>query len=85
MHSIPNSVENVDNMPPDQVSKASSAVETGPAEMHSSASSKSDHDDVVKGEKKIPKIICLEITCLYLGSNLLLCGFLCYVFTLIRI
>lgn len=52
VHSIPNSVDNVDNMPPDQVSKASPAVEAGPAEMHSSASSKSDHDDVVKGLKE---------------------------------
>ena len=55
MHSIPNSVDNVDNIPPDQVSKASPAVEAGPAEMHSSASSKSDHDDVVKGENKYQK------------------------------
>ena len=52
MQSTPNSVDNVDNMPSDQVLKTSPAVEAGPSEMQSSASSKSDHDDVVKGENK---------------------------------
>lgn len=76
VHSIPNSVDNVDNVPPDQVSKASPAVEAGPAEMHSSASSKSDHDDVVKGENKYQKSFAWRLHAYIWVAILLLCGFL---------
>ena len=63
-----NSVENLDSMSPDQVLKASPTVELGPSEMYPSAPSKSDHDDVVKGENKT-KINCLEIICLNLNNS----------------
>lgn len=52
VQSTTNSVDNANNMPPDQVLKASPTVEAGPIEVHPSAPSKSDHDDVVKGENK---------------------------------
>ena len=45
-------MDNLDSMSPDQVLKASPTVELGPSQMHTSAPSKSDHDDVVKGENK---------------------------------
>lgn len=63
-----NSVDNLDSMSPDQVLKASPTVELGPSEMYPSAPSKSNHDDVVKGENKT-KINCLEIICLNLNNS----------------
>jgi len=52
VQSSTNSVDNVDSMSPDQVLKVSPTVEPGPSEMYPSAPSKSDHNDVVKGENK---------------------------------
>lgn len=52
VQSTTNSVDNANNMPPDQVLKASPTVEAGPIEVHPSAPSKSDHDDVVKDLKE---------------------------------
>ena len=54
VQSSTNSVDTVTTkVPPDQVLKPSPAVDAGPSEVQPSASSKSDHLDVVKGEKQI--------------------------------
>lgn len=46
-------------MSSDQVLKASPTVELGPSEMYPSVPSKSDHDDVVKGENKYQNQYCI--------------------------
>lgn len=52
VQSSTSSVDNVDTISPDQALKVSPTVEPGPSELYPSAPSKSDHNDVVKGENK---------------------------------
>lgn len=66
-------------MPPDQVLKASPTVEAGPIEVHPSAPSKSDHDDVVKGENKYQNHLFWRLCAnLWIAVLLLYCNCFCF-------
>lgn len=66
-------------MPPDQVLKASPTVEAGPIEVHPSAPSKSDHDDVVKGENKYKNHLFWRLCAnLWIAVLLLYCNCFCF-------